>query len=219
MRKFLALLMVGFVYLGCAWAGGGPPGLPERNAKEMENKELKKATFAGGCFWCTEAVFQELEGVYKVTSGYIGGQVENPTYKQICTGKTGHAEAIEIVYAPKEIDFKDLLEIHFRTHDPTTLNRQGADTGTQYRSGVFYHDEEQKKLAEQAIKALDEAKIFPGPIVTEVTKASKFYPAEDYHQNFYANNPNQGYCRAVIGPKLKKFRKVFKEKLRPGAAK
>jgi peptide-methionine (S)-S-oxide reductase len=173
-----------------------------------------KATFAGGCFWCTEAVYAQLKGVYGVTSGYIGGQVPNPTYKDVCSGLTGHAEAIEIEYDPQVVSFEKLLEVFFATHDPTTLNRQGADAGTQYRSGVFYHDDEQKRIAEDAIRKLDEAKVFPSRIVTEVTKAATFYPAEDYHQDYFANNPLQPYCRAVAAPKVEKVRKAFKDLLK-----
>ncbi len=208
----LALLIV-----GCALAGGneGSGGMKEPGSETMPNQEkLKKATFAGGCFWCTEAIFQEMKGVYKVTSGYIGGQVENPTYKAVCTGQTGHAEAVEITFNPEEVTFQELLEVHFKTHDPTTLNRQGADRGTQYRSGIFYHDEEQKKAAEEIIKSLEEEKVYPDPIVTEVTEATIFYPAEDYHQDYYANNGQAGYCQMVITPKMEKFRKVFAEKIR-----
>ena len=176
-----------------------------------EDATLTKATFAGGCFWCTEAVYAELKGVKSVTSGYIGGQVPNPTYKQVCTGQTGHAEAIEVEYDPHVVSFEKLLEVFFATHDPTTLNRQGADVGTQYRSGVFYHDAEQKRIAEEVISKLDAAHVFPGKIVTEVTEASRFYPAEDYHQDYFANNPFQPYCQAVAGPKVAKVRKVFKD--------
>ena len=172
---------------------------------------LAKATFAGGCFWCTEAVYAELKGVKSVTSGYIGGRVPNPTYKDVCTGLTGHAEAIEIEYDPRVVSFEKLLEVFFATHDPTTLNRQGADVGTQYRSGVFYHDDEQKRIAEQVIAKLEAAKVFPAKIVTEVTKASTFYPAEGYHQDYFAKNPADRYCNAVAAPKVEKVRKVFKE--------
>ncbi|MEI8229435.1 MAG: peptide-methionine (S)-S-oxide reductase MsrA [Planctomycetota bacterium] len=172
---------------------------------------LSKATFGGGCFWCTEAVYAQLKGVHAVTSGYIGGQIENPTYEQVCTGRTGHAEAIEIEYDLQQISFEKLLEVFFATHDPTTLNRQGADAGTQYRSGVFYHDAEQKKIATEVIAKLDAAKVFPGKIVTEVTPATKFYPAEKYHQDYFANNPFQPYCQAVAAPKVEKVRKVFKD--------
>ena len=177
---------------------------------------LSKATFAGGCFWCTEAVYAELKGVKRVTSGYIGGQVPNPTYKDVCSGLTGHAEAIEIEYDPQVVSFEKLLEVFFATHDPTTLNRQGADVGTQYRSGVFYHDDEQKRVAEQVIAKLDAAKVFPGKIVTEVTKASTFYPAEGYHQDYFAKNPADRYCNAVAAPKVEKVRKVFKDLVKEG---
>ena len=177
---------------------------------------LAKATFAGGCFWCTEAVYAEIKGVKSVTSGYIGGQVPNPTYKDVCSGLTGHAEAIEIEYDPQVVSFEKLLEVFFATHDPTTLNRQGADVGTQYRSGVFYHDDEQKRVAEQVIAKLDAAKVFPGKIVTEVTKASTFYPAEGYHQDYFAKNPDDRYCNAVAAPKVAKVRKAFKELVKEG---
>ena len=173
--------------------------------------KLAKATLAGGCFWCTEAVYAEIKGVTSVTSGYIGGAVPNPTYKDVCTGQTGHAEAIEIEYDPAVVPFEQLLDVFFTTHDPTTLNRQGADVGTQYRSGVFYHDDEQKRIAEAVIAKLDAAKVFPGKIVTEVTKATIFYPAEDYHQDYFATNPFQPYCQAVAAPKVEKVRKVFKD--------
>ena len=172
---------------------------------------LATATFAGGCFWCTEAVYAELKGVKSVTSGYIGGAVPNPTYQDVCSGQTGHAEAIQIEYDPAVVSFQKLLEVFFATHDPTTLNRQGADVGTQYRSGIFYHDDEQKRVAEEVIMKLNQARVFPGPIVTEVTKASVFYPAEDYHQDYFAKNPYQPYCQAAAAPKVAKVRKVFKD--------
>ena len=180
-------------------------------AAGTDASKLTKATFAGGCFWCTEAVYAELKGVKSVTSGYIAGQVPNPTYKDVCTGATGHAEAIEIEYDPAVVSFEKLLEVFFATHDPTTLNRQGADVGTQYRSGIFYHDDEQKRIAEEVIAKLDAAQVFPRKIVTEVTKASTFYPAEDYHQDYFATNPFQPYCQAVAAPKVEKVRKVFKD--------
>lgn len=173
------------------------------------------ATFANGCFWCTEAIFQELDGVISAVSGYSGGQTENPTYKDICTGQTGHAEALQIVYDPSRISFDDLLEVFWQTHDPTTLNRQGADVGTQYRSAIFYHNEEQKQKAEEYKKELDKSGAFDRPIVTEITPFSKFYRAENYHQEYFENNENTNpYCRIVIRPKLEKFRKVFHEKLK-----
>lgn len=183
--------------------------------KEVSDKQgLQKATFGSGCFWCTEAIFQNVEGVEKVESGYAGGKVKNPTYKEVCSGLTGHAEVIQLTYDPAKVSYDELLEIFWQTHDPTTLNRQGADEGTQYRSVVFYHDEEQKKLAEFYKKKLEEAKAFDAPIVTEISPLSNYSKAEDYHQNYYNLNSNQGYCSFVIKPKLEKFRKVFKEKLK-----
>lgn len=173
------------------------------------------ATFANGCFWCTEAIFEQLEGVYSAVSGYTGGQVENPTYKQVCTGQTGHAECLQIVYDPAKISFDELLEVFWETHDPTTLNRQGADVGTQYRSGIFYHNAEQKEKAEKYKEALNKSGAFDKPIVTEITPFTKFYPAEDYHQEYFENNENANpYCKIVIRPKVDKFRKVFKDKLK-----
>ncbi|MBV2195304.1 MAG: peptide-methionine (S)-S-oxide reductase MsrA [Flavobacterium sp.] len=172
------------------------------------------ATFAGGCFWCTEAVFLEIKGVEKVVSGYIGGKTINPTYKEICTGETGHAEAIQITFNPKEVAYEDLLEVFFGTHDPTTLNRQGADVGTQYRSEIFYHSEAQKTKAENYIQLLEKEKLYDKKIVTKVSSATVFYPAEDYHQNYYNQNSSQGYCQMVIAPKLEKLRKYYKSKLK-----
>lgn len=175
---------------------------------------MEVATFAGGCFWCTEAVFLEIKGVEKVVSGYIGGKTVNPTYKDICTGETGHAEAIQITYNPNEVAFEDLLEVFFGTHDPTTLNRQGADVGTQYRSEIFYHSEAQKTKAENYIQLLEKEKLYDKKIVTKVSSATMFYPAEDYHQNYYNQNSSQGYCQMVIAPKLEKLRKYYKSKLK-----
>jgi peptide-methionine (S)-S-oxide reductase len=178
----------------------------------MEN--LQKATFGSGCFWCTEAIFERLKGVKSVVSGYSGGKVENPTYKEVCTGTTGHAEVTQITYDPEVISFDELLEVFWKTHDPTTLNRQGNDVGTQYRSVIFYHNEEQKKLAEKYKDELNKSGAWDKPIVTEISPFTKFYPAEDYHQEYYENNPNQGYCAFVIAPKVEKFEKVFKDKLK-----
>ena len=175
-----------------------------------EKKNTETATFAGGCFWCTEAVFDRLKGVSKVTSGYTGGQVPDPTYKQVCEGTTGHAEAVQIVYDPKVITFDQLLDVFFHTHDPTTLNRQGADTGTQYRSSVFYHNEEQKAAAKKVIDALNAAEVFDNPIVTKLEKLGKWYPAEDYHQQYFELNGRQPYCQVGINPKIAKFRKRYK---------
>ena len=175
---------------------------------------MEVATFAGGCFWCTEAVFLEIKGVEKVVSGYIGGKTVNPTYKDICTGETGHAEAIQITFNPNEVAYEDLLEIFFGTHDPTTLNRQGADVGTQYRSEIFYHSETQKTKAKNYIQLLEKEKLYDKKIVTKVSSATVFYPAEDYHQNYYNQNSSQGYCQMVIAPKLEKLRKYYKSKLK-----
>jgi peptide-methionine (S)-S-oxide reductase len=179
-----------------------------------EQKELATATFGTGCFWCTEAVFQQLKGVQSVTSGYTGGKVKNPTYQQVCSGETGHAEVVQVVYDPKVLSFDELLEVFWKTHDPTTLNQQGHDVGTQYRSAIFYHDAEQKKLAEEYKLKLDKSGAFNRPIVTEITAVSEFYPAEQYHQNYYNENNNAGYCQYVIQPKLDKFKQVFKDKLK-----
>jgi peptide-methionine (S)-S-oxide reductase len=175
---------------------------------------MKKATFGAGCFWCVEAVFQNLIGVSKVISGYAGGHSENPTYHQVCSGSTGHAEVAQITYDPSEVSYRELLEVFWKTHDPTTLNRQGNDTGTQYRSVIFYHDQDQKREAEEVMKLLQENNVWPDPIVTEIAPLAKFYPAEDYHQNYYNQQGDQPYCQFVIRPKLKKFRDVFRDKLK-----
>ena len=183
-------------------------------ANESAREGLTVATFGSGCFWCTEAVFQNVEGVEKVESGYSGGKVKNPTYKEVCSGLTGHAEVIQVHYDTAKVSYEELLEIFWKTHDPTTLNRQGADEGTQYRSVVFYHNEEQKKLAEKYKAELDKSGAFDNPIVTEISPYTEFYKAEDYHQNYYNLNGNAPYCSYVIQPKLEKFRKVFKHKLK-----
>lgn len=188
------------------------------NTTPMKNQEIEKgmalATFGNGCFWCTEAIFQQLKGVTKVVSGYAGGKVKNPSYKEVCTGLTGHAEVIQITYDPAVISYPELLEVFWQTHDPTTLNRQGADVGTQYRSVIFYHTDEQKQLAESYKKKLDESGAFDNPIVTEISQLSEYYPAENYHQNYYNLNGSAPYCSYVIQPKLEKFKKVFKDKLK-----
>jgi peptide-methionine (S)-S-oxide reductase len=185
-------------------------------AQKPEKTKPKKeiATLAGGCFWCLEAVYVELKGVDKVVSGYSGGTVANPTYKQVTSGTTGHAEVVQISFDPQIITYKELLEVFFTIHDPTTLNRQGADIGTQYRSAIYYHSPEQKSIADQVIADLTAAQIWKNKIVTEVTKFDVFYKAEDYHQNYYALNPDQAYCRMVIEPKVIKFRKQFLPKLK-----
>lgn len=174
------------------------------------------ATLGGGCFWCLEAVYDELKGVEQVESGYAGGRVPNPTYHQVCTGKTGHAEVVQIVFDPNEITFRNILEVFFTIHDPTTLNRQGADVGTQYRSVIFYHTPEQKQVAEEVIRELEAARVWKDPIVTEIAPFEAFYRAEEYHQEYYRNNAYQPYCQVVISPKLDKFRKTFAEKRKTG---
>ncbi len=179
--------------------------------------ELQVATFGSGCFWCSEAVFSELQGVVSVVPGYAGGSVPNPTYEDVCTDATGHAEVAQVTFDPSVITYQELLEVLFSTHDPTTLNRQGADEGTQYRSVIFYGDDSQKAEAERMIRELKEERVFRDPIVTEVKPLTTFYPAEDYHKGYYQRNPNQAYCRAVIAPKLSKFRAHWKSKLKASA--
>ncbi len=193
------------------------PTVPDTNSPTTGTA---KATFGSGCFWCTEAVFQQLKGVQSVVSGYSGGSVKNPTYHEVCTGTTGHAEAIQVTYDPKEISFEELLEVFWQTHDPTTRDQQGNDYGPQYRSVVFYHSDDQKRLAEHYKQKLDAAGLFPAPIVTEIAPFTEFYRAEAYHQNYFNQNSSQPYCRAIIRPKLDKMKKVFAEKkyLRTDAA-
>ena len=176
-------------------------------------ENLIKATFANGCFWCTEAVFQRFKGVYNVKSGYTGGEIKNPPSREVCQGRTGHAEGIELEYNPEEISYQDLLQVFFTTHDPTTLNRQGNDVGTQYRSAIFYHNDEQKQEAEAFIKFLDDEQVFDSKIVTEVTEAKPFYVAEQEHQDFYNLHPRQGYCQFIIDPKINKIKKLYQDKL------
>ncbi len=176
--------------------------------------ELETATFGAGCFWCVEAVFQQLEGVHKVVSGYTGGNTVNPNYREVCTGTTGHAEVAQIGFDPNVISFEELLEVFWQTHDPTTLNRQGNDVGTQYRSAIYYHSDTQRSIAEESKAEMDKSGIWDNPIVTEITAMDVFYPAEDYHQNYFQLNPTQPYCQFVIHPKVKKFTKDFKDKLK-----
>ena len=195
-----------FAMILLAGIGGRIDTVNADNSKEV-------ATLGGGCFWCLEAVFEELEGVGKVESGFAGGD-DDASYKEVCTGETGHAEVVQITYDPAVISFADLLTVFFAVHDPTTLNRQGADVGTQYRSAVFYHDAGQKADAEKAIAVLTEEKIWPNPVVTEIAPFDKFFKAEDHHQDYYRNNKNQGYCQVVINPKLEKFRKEFAARLK-----
>jgi methionine-S-sulfoxide reductase len=195
-------------------SAAGEGAAPSSAADEAARPGLDQVTFGSGCFWCTEAFFSELKGVKSAVSGYSGGQVANPSYKLVCTGTTGHAEVVQVTYDPAEISFAELLAVFWQTHDPTTLNAQGADVGTQYRSAIFYHTDQQRAEAERFKKKLDESGAFRAPIVTEITKFDKFYPAEDYHQQYYAENPRAPYCRAVIRPKMAKFRKVFADKLK-----
>ncbi|HMO15320.1 MAG TPA: peptide-methionine (S)-S-oxide reductase MsrA [Pirellulaceae bacterium] len=185
-----------------------------KDAKQDESDRLQVATLGAGCFWCVEAVFLQIAGVEKVVSGFSGGRVENPTYKQVMTGRTGHAEVVQIHFDPEKVSFEKLLEVFWTTHDPTTRNRQGPDVGTQYRSVIFYHNEDQKNVAEDIKKKLDAAKVFNKRIVTEISEYSAFYPAEDYHQNYYFNNPYQDYCRVMIAPKVSKVRQVFADILK-----
>ncbi len=207
--------MLGIVFGSCAQTKQEPATTkpPNETIKTMRNSNLSTATFGGGCFWCTEAIFQQLKGVESVASGYSGGQVKNPSYREICTGTTGHAEAIQVSFDPSVISYEQLLQVFFTTHDPTTLNRQGADVGTQYRSVIFYHDENQKETAEKVKKEFAPT-IWDGSIVTEVTPFSEFYKAEEYHQNYFNENSEQGYCRIVINPKVQKFRKQYADWLK-----
>lgn len=191
--------------------------VPQQFLSQNKNKidmKTKKATFGLGCFWCSEAIFSRLDGVEKVEPGFAGGLTDNPTYKEVVTGETGHAEVAQITYNPDIISYSTLLEVFWKTHDPTTLNRQGADVGTQYRSVIFFHDKEQERLAVDYLAELDSAEIWNNPIVTEIVPYIKFYPAEDYHNDYYENNPANSYCSFVITPKIEKFEKVFKDKLK-----
>ncbi len=186
--------------------------MTDTRANVPAGKEI--ATLAGGCFWCLEAVYDRMKGVEAVESGYIGGKHPNPTYEAVCTGRTGHAEAVQITFDPNVVSYRELLEVFFAIHDPTTLNRQGHDVGSQYRSAIFYHSPDQKAVAEDVIAAFTKEKVFDDPIITEVVPAATFYVAEDYHQEYFARNPTQGYCVAVVNPKVAKFRKLFAEKLK-----
>jgi peptide-methionine (S)-S-oxide reductase len=206
------------VVAGCSTRSEAPPmnpsPTPPAPSSPAAPAQTALATFGAGCFWCVEAVFKELDGVLTVESGYSGGQVENPTYRQVCGGDTGHAEVCQIRYDPAKVGFEELLEVFWKTHDPTTLNQQGADRGTQYRSAVFYHDQKQRELAEAYKKQLDASGAFDAPIVTEIVPFTRFWKAEDYHQDYYAGNPDQPYCQMVVRPKVEKFRKVFGDKLK-----
>lgn len=208
-------ILTALALMGCA--GQMATATTEQHMQQTNSEsQYETATFGAGCFWCTEAIFESLRGVVSVVSGYAGGHAENPTYKQVCTGTTGHAEVVQIKFDPKVITYEELLEVFFLTHDPTTPNRQGNDIGTQYRSIILYHNEEQKALAERVKAELDKAGAWDNPIVTEIVPFTTFYPAEEYHQDYFAKNPDKAYCQAVIRPKLEKFRKVFKAKLKSG---
>jgi peptide-methionine (S)-S-oxide reductase len=209
----LFTLLIPAILQACGQTNPTPPNMTVD--QEPQNNQNDTIILGAGCFWCIEAVFQELNGVLKVESGYTGGQTKNPTYKEVCTGMTGHAEVARITFDPKVVSMDDILEVFWQTHDPTTLNRQGADVGSQYRSAVYYINDEQKRIAEGYKAKLDVSGAFENPIVTEITAFDgKFYVAEDYHQNYYSQNPEQGYCRMVIKPKVDKFRKVFQDKLK-----
>lgn len=219
--KFQTILTSAVLFLASACGSAQSKVEQSKTFKEMnqqagdkENTKSEVATFAAGCFWCVEAQYQQLEGVEKVESGYLGGHVDNPTYKEVCTGTTGHAEACNIYYDPSVISYDELLAAFWVAHDPTTLNRQGNDVGTQYRSAIFYHNDEQKQKAEEYKKKLNKEKAYPNPVVTEISPYTTFYKAEDYHQDYYNQNPNQGYCQFVVKPKMDKFKKVFADKLK-----
>lgn len=221
MPVWLAFLGIGFIAIGiaCNNSAVAPAKVKAAaNPTELEPKEtpagLAKATFASGCFWCTEAIFQQLKGVKSVVSGYSGGSVKKPTYDEVSTGTTGHAEAIQVTYDPTVVKYQDLLEVFWKSHDPTTQDRQGYDVGPQYRSVIFYHDDEQKQLAEHYKEKLNASGVFGGPIVTQIVPSTEFYRAEGYHQNFYADNPQHRYCQLVIGPKLEKLKELFHDKLK-----
>ena len=215
---YATLFFISLLQFSCSGSDGkeqaGNPGNHLSKMNTMISAKTDTATFGAGCFWCVEAIFQELEGVQSVVSGYAGGHVKNPSYKEVCTGRTGHAEVAQIVFNPDVISFVELLEVFWQTHDPTTLNRQGADVGTQYRSVVFYHNEEQREQAEFYKKKLNESGAFNNPVITEISLLEDYYPAEDYHQNYFNENADAPYCSAVIRPKLEKFRKAFSEKLK-----
>lgn len=214
-RSYLSLILLAVAFSSCAQPNNKKTTTMHTMAIP-DGVITDTATFGEGCFWCTEAFFQRLDGVYKVLSGYGGGFVENPTYEQVCDKNTGHAELCRIIYDPKKITYDELLEVFWKTHDPTTLNQQGNDIGPQYRSVIFYHNEEQKTKAEHYKAELDKSGAWNRPIVTTIEPFKNFYPAENYHQNYYNDNQNQGYCRFVIAPKLEKFEKAFKSKFKKG---
>jgi peptide-methionine (S)-S-oxide reductase len=211
---FIFLLCISFLSYSCKETKSVNHKREKINMDAVNNENHEIATFGSGCFWCTEAIYERVKGVHSVVSGYAGGTVESPTYKEVCTGTTGHAEVVQLTYDPAVVTYDELLEIFFRTHDPTTLNRQGNDVGTQYRSVIFYHNDEQKDKAEYYKSELDKSGAWDSPIVTEISPYTNFFIAEDYHQDYFENNPTQGYCAFVIAPKVEKFEKVFNNKLK-----
>jgi len=214
MKPMILITLFIITVTGCKQTSSQNQENEKANMNQVNDSKLETATFGSGCFWCTEAIFERVKGVTSVVSGYAGGKVDNPSYEEVCTGKTGHAEVIQIKFDSAVVSYDELLEIFWKTHDPTTLNRQGADVGTQYRSVIFYHNDEQKEKAESYKTELNKAKIWEDPIVTEISPLKNFYSAEKYHQDYYEQNPNQGYCSFVITPKIEKFEKVFKDKLK-----
>ena len=220
MKNISCIILAAFIFIGCVVKSNNKSSFDTNVTQNrgpgtmVDTNKYEVATFGEGCFWCTEAVFQRLKGVVKVESGYSGGTVPNPTYEAVCTGKTGHAEVTQITYDPKLISFDQLLDVFWKTHNPTTLNRQGEDVGTQYRSVIFYHDDNQKELAGKYKSNLESAKVWDDPIVTEISRFKIFYKAEDYHQDYYNRNGNKPYCSFVITPKIEKFKKVFADKLK-----
>jgi peptide-methionine (S)-S-oxide reductase len=212
-KLFKNIAMIGLFSITLAHISCGSSSKPTASIKKMNTSKMDTITFGAGCFWCVEAVYQQLKGVQSVTSGYMGGKMKNPTYREVCSGLTGHAEVCQITYDPNVISFQTLLEVFWQTHDPTTLNRQGADVGTQYRSAIFTHSNEQLTQAELWKSNLNAKHVFPNPIVTQIENATTFYPAEDYHQDYYNQNGTEPYCQIVIKPKMDKFLKAFKDKL------
>ncbi|WP_170227905.1 peptide-methionine (S)-S-oxide reductase MsrA [Vicingus serpentipes] len=209
MKKYLSIFTTVIFLISCSNYRAEVKELAIQN-----NTNMDTITLGAGCFWCVEAVYSDLKGVEDVVSGFSGGTIKNPSYKEVCTERTGHAEVCQLTYNPEVISFKEILEVFWQTHDPTTLNRQGADVGTRYRSAIFYHTDEQKQIAEDYLKVLNDEKAFENPIVTEITAFTNFYPAEDYHQDYFELNGEQPYCTAVVRPKVEKFRKIFKDKLK-----
>jgi peptide-methionine (S)-S-oxide reductase len=208
------VLKIIYLFIISAWMGCSNNPNNTINNMETNQNNFEYATFGGGCFWCIEAIFSEVRGIHTATSGYSGGHIKNPTYREVTSGRTGHAEVVQLAYDPSVISYRQILEVFFHLHDPTTLNRQGADVGTQYRSVIFYHNEYQEKIAREVLKEIDESDLWNDPLVTEISPLGDFYVAEQYHQDYYKNNPNQPYCTFVISPKIAKLRSLFKDKLK-----